>query len=331
MRKGIDCKGVEWEERELSVKSADPRGQKFGKLTPVLPVKAKGKAHWLCECDCKNLIAIRFSNLNAGTTQSCGCLHKEVCHEDHLKIVGQKFSRLLVVDYDGERLMPDGVTVRHMYKCVCDCGNELYVAKSCLTTGRSQSCGCIQRDVVTERWENFRKDNDIVGMVFGKLTVVSFAGVVNQVSTYNCKCECGTTITCYRSNLINGFSQSCGCISSLGELHIREILNEHKINYKPQYTFSDLLSKKGYNLRFDFGIIQNKNLVRLIEFDGPQHKNPAWFLCEKDFEILCEHDNLKNQYALSHNIPLVRIPYSKRDTMTIEDLLGDKYLIKGEI
>ena len=42
-----------------------------------------------------------------------------------------------------------------------------------------------------------------------------------------------------------------------------------------------------------------------------------------------KNDDLKNQYALSHNIPLVRIPYNKRDSMNLDDLLGSKYLIKG--
>lgn len=41
-----------------------------------------------------------------------------------------------------------------------------------------------------------------------------------------------------------------------------------------------------------------------------------------------KNDTLKNQYALSHNIPLVRIPYSKRDSMTLDDILGDSYLYK---
>jgi len=36
----------------------------------------------------------------------------------------------------------------------------------------------------------------------------------------------------------------------------------------------------------------------------------------------------KNQYCLSHNIPLYRIPYSLRDTITFEDLFDDKFLVK---
>ena len=56
-----------------------------------------------------------------------------------------------------------------------------------------------------------------------------------------------------------------------------------------------------------------------------------YFGGNESFQVLKENDELKNQYAVSHNIPLVRIPYSKCNTISLEDLLGDKYLIKGEI
>jgi hypothetical protein len=35
----------------------------------------------------------------------------------------------------------------------------------------------------------------------------------------------------------------------------------------------------------------------------------------------------KNQWALENNIPLVRIPYILRDSVQIDDLLENKYLI----
>ena len=41
-----------------------------------------------------------------------------------------------------------------------------------------------------------------------------------------------------------------------------------------------------------------------------------------------KRDKIKNNYALSHNIPLVRIPYWERDNITLDLLLGNKYLQK---
>ncbi len=49
-------------------------GQRFGKLT----VKSfldyrRGRAHWLCECDCGNVVEVRGTNLTKNNLRSCGC------------------------------------------------------------------------------------------------------------------------------------------------------------------------------------------------------------------------------------------------------------------
>lgn len=46
----------------------------------------RGDALWLCECECGTLKTVRGNSLRAGTTQSCGCSHKEKgkkCHYKH--------------------------------------------------------------------------------------------------------------------------------------------------------------------------------------------------------------------------------------------------------
>ena len=37
--------------------------------------------------------------------------------------------------------------VMHRWKCVCDCGNETIVGQTLLQTGKTKSCGCIQKDI----------------------------------------------------------------------------------------------------------------------------------------------------------------------------------------
>ena len=44
-----------------------------------------------------------------------------------------------------------------------------------------------------------------------------------------------------------------------------------------------------------------------------------------------ERDKIKNQYALDNNIDLIRIPYWERDNITLELILGNKYLITQEV
>ena len=72
-------------------------------------------------------------------------------------------------------------------------------------------------------------------------------------------------------------------------------------------------------MRYDF-FVDNRYL---IEFDGIQHyqyNENSWNNKEK-FKKLQERDNFKTNWCLSNNIPLIRIPYTKYDSLCIEDLL----------
>lgn len=48
-------------------------------------VRGKGETYWRCSCDCGNQIVVSRGNLKSGTTQSCGCLHKERTSQAHSK------------------------------------------------------------------------------------------------------------------------------------------------------------------------------------------------------------------------------------------------------
>lgn len=69
--------------------------------------------------------------------------------------------------------------------------------------------------------------------------------------------------------------------------------------------------------RFDF-YVENKYL---IEYDGIQHFSPGsgWNTLEQ-LKKTQEKDKLKNLWCQQHNIPLIRIPYTHLDEITIEDL-----------
>ena len=82
----------------------------------------------------------------------------------------------------------------------------------------------------------------------------------------------------------------------------------------------------------DFAIFdKNDNIIRLIEFDGEQHyeqniKKSGWNTYEK-YQYTLNNDKAKNELAKLNNIPLIRIPYWERDNITLELLMGNKYLI----
>ena len=55
-------------------------GHIFGRLTVLQRVKnsAVGAARWLVRCDCGTLKEVRGSTLTAGSSNSCGCLAREL-------------------------------------------------------------------------------------------------------------------------------------------------------------------------------------------------------------------------------------------------------------
>ena len=73
--------------------------------------------------------------------------------------------------------------------------------------------------------------------------------------------------------------------------------------------------------RFDF-FIQNSYLV---EYDGSQHfnysSNDKGWNTKEQFEKTQQRDAYKNQWCKDNSIPLIRIPYTKLDTLCIEDLM----------
>lgn len=56
---------------------------------------------------------------------------------------------------------------------------------------------------------------NIEGEKFGKLTVVSFSGIVKRIGIWKCKCDCGNIKDVRYRDLRSGNTKSCGCSSSL--------------------------------------------------------------------------------------------------------------------
>lgn len=108
------------------------------------------------------------------------------------------------------------------------------------------------------------------------------------------------------------------CNQSKGESKIEQWLKENNIDYERQYAFEDCRHLS--LLKFDF-YLPNYNIC--IEYDGEQHKKPICFggISEKEaikeFKLTQERDKIKNEYCKTHNIPLLRIPYTEFDNIEI--------------
>lgn len=290
-------------------KFIDLTGQKFGEMTIIGKdtelTQQKGRIYWKCQCSCGRIKSIRTDGLKK--IKTCG-----ECKKD---LSGQRFGRLVALSKGKKD------KASHQYWiCKCDCGNIVEINSDNLRRGLTQSCGCLHSEITHNT-----VFKDITGQKFGKLTVIEYK--IENAKTYcYCQCECGSKIWVAKNNLVNGHTQSCGCISSsIGELNIQKILLENNIEFYKEFIFNDLPKR-----RFDFYLPQ---LNRLIEFDGIQHfkftKN--WNNSEIDFKLSQQRDQEKNEYAFSHNISLVRIPYWERDNITLDLILGDKYLISQEV
>ena len=58
-------------------------------------------------------------------------------------LLNQRFGRLIAIKKVKEKYITK-------YKCMCDCGNEVIIDHGSLQSGRSKSCGCLNREKASE-------------------------------------------------------------------------------------------------------------------------------------------------------------------------------------
>jgi hypothetical protein len=79
---------------------------------------------------------------------------------------------------------------------------------------------------------------NLVGNKYGKLTVIAFAGVRNERTTWKCLCECGNEVVVERNNLrASGHTQSCGCYRERRVVEAN-ITHGHYLNGKQARLYS---------------------------------------------------------------------------------------------
>jgi len=119
----------------------------------------------------------------------------------HIEI-GFRVGKLVVVSPTAERKA--GYVV---WKCHCDCGNEVLLDTRCLQRGAVQDCGCSTIVKPGQR--------DITGMRFGMLVAVAPTGKTkeNVGAIWHCHCDCGGEVDAPLRQLTSGYRKSCGCLS----------------------------------------------------------------------------------------------------------------------
>lgn len=117
------------------------------------------------------------------------------------ELAGIRFGKLLVTEEAIHKTLTNGKKNK-FYKCVCDCGNELWVGYGNLTSGKTKSCGCL-RSVKRQQY------HDITGQRFNRLVAVSYD---TDTKKWLCQCDCGNICHVGLQPLRKKLSQSCGCL-----------------------------------------------------------------------------------------------------------------------
>ena len=265
--------------------------------------KQAAATYWNCQCIyCKKERILRGDCVRK--KQKCKC---------NDPLIGTVSNEFLVLSKTNLKALDNC----NIFICKClNCGNIEQIASNVLRSKRKH-CICHQRQSTLI---------DMTGENYGYLTVISrdlsekYTGH-EQDSYWICKCNnCGNIKTIRGISLRKGVTRSCGCIKSHGEENIIKILNENHILFQREYTFKDLIYK--LPLRFDFAIFdKNGILSHLVEYDGEQHyKSSKFFGGEEGFQKRKIRDELKNNYCIENNIPLIRIKYD--EDITLERIMN---------
>ena len=114
-------------------------------------------------------------------------------------LTGRQFGTLKVINR-----VENSKSGKAMWLCKCTiCGKESRVVGSNLLSGRTKTCTCQ------------RNHKDLVGMVFGKLTVIEY--IWNSGWKWKCKCSCGNEHIVKTEKLTSGHTKSCGHCNHVGE------------------------------------------------------------------------------------------------------------------
>lgn len=135
-------------------------------------------------------------------------------------VINEKFGKLTALETTAEKKI----------LCLCDCGRQLSVLKSNLTTGKSQSCG------KGKCQSGFK---DLTGVIKENYIVIELSGSDSDHGTlWKCLCNCGKEFITRGNSIRNGHTRSCGCAAPLinskrlslpeGEANVRQIYSNYK-------------------------------------------------------------------------------------------------------
>ena len=122
-------------------------------------------------------------------------------------LTGKQLGRSKVINRAKSKIDKSGKW-RTVWNCKCECGNEFEALADSLKRNPDLVCPeCTNK--------NRSKNNriNVVGNKYGTLTILDIIPNTNPVKV-RCKCDCGNEHICAQADVVNGHTQSCGCLQS---------------------------------------------------------------------------------------------------------------------
>lgn len=256
-------------------------GLRIGRLLVLSPTKKKVKRSrnviWKCLCSCGATKYVASNNLRVGGVTSCGCAKRAA-------MLDRRFGRLVVLSYAG-RNKYDSI----LWKCRCDCGAIVRTLGQSLRSGRTTSCGCVTKEMLSKNSIN------ILHRTFGQLYVTKKLPQKSPgVILWQCKCICGRLDVFTTGKLLAGHRIRC----TRCQLPKTRASAVATILLDRVDLLLDAPMQREYPLKGKFfdGYIPHLHL--LIESDGTYWHSSA--------DVL-QNDRNKTQIARKFNLTLVRV------------------------
>lgn len=198
-------------------------GKKFGMLTVVKEVEKRkepsGKIvrQYECLCDCGNIKIAQRNNLINNKILNCGH-HKDIIKSKRIltyrkQFAEEKHSGWKVLEFDHQEKGEE------YYKCQCDCGCEEFkiISRNKINKTLCKKRKLEEKEKLKKERENFsiyevpKTVEDLTGKVFGRLTVLGFAGIYSNYTYWVCQCQCGNKVLRRAYELKKNQNASCGC------------------------------------------------------------------------------------------------------------------------
>lgn len=237
--------------------------------------------------------------------------------------IGQTANRLTICDR-----APNGKGKKTRVICQCKCGKYTVINLQDFKSGKVKSCGCLYKDTDNKYSKNYSLKEYNTNLFYEYISPAKEKWDWSHQVVWNIKCKkCGKMYLGIPSELVGGKNRAhgmnpCSCWRkySIGVQKIINILEKNNIPFELEKKFDTCLSPKGNPLPFDF-YLPTKNI--LIEYDGEQHFKICFGENEEKLILQKEYDNIKTEWCLNNNIPLIRVPYFKKFT-NLDDLFDEK-------